>query len=139
MENAKYQEIIDALRCCISEDKSCNGCPYEFMNSHCKTVMASKAADAIEELMNNNGKNIIQHVDLYDEDGGEILPDSNEPLTLEGLRTMSGRCIWWEYPGGGICMCKDWYVISSSGTYSHEFVSKHGKAYKNFMPEDAKK
>lgn len=67
----------------------------------------------------------------------DIKQERNIPLTLEELREMVGKWIWWDVDYGGYCRCENGYVVSKSGTYSFEWVSTHGKAYRQNPKEDA--
>lgn len=60
---------------------------------------------------------------------------TNRPLTLEALRKLKGKYIYWDDPCGGDCFVRETYVITpSSGTFSLEWVASHGKTYR-FKPK----
>lgn len=58
------------------------------------------------------------------------------PLTLEELKLMKGKYIWWDVSYGGYCLCRDAYVITEDATYSLDWVATHGHAYKT-KPQNA--
>lgn len=53
----------------------------------------------------------------------------NPKLTLENLKQLTDRTIWWDNFGGMQCQCKNGYVVTEAGTFSFDFVLSNGSAY----------
>ena len=56
--------------------------------------------------------------------------ENPKPLTIEDLKQLVSRSIWWDWCEE-LCDVKKGYVNTSSGTYSFEFVVKNGNAYRS--------
>ena len=53
----------------------------------------------------------------------------NPKLTLEDLRQLENKFIWWDNFGGLHCQCKNGFVVTEAGTFSFDFVVSNGSAY----------
>ena len=53
----------------------------------------------------------------------------NPKLTLEDLKQLTDRFIWWDNFGGKLCQCKNGYIITDGGTFSFDYVLSNGSAY----------
>ena len=61
--------------------------------------------------------------------------DNSKPLTIEDLKQLECRSVWWDWCGE-YCLCKKGYVVTSNGTFSFNFVVKNGNAYQS-KPKEA--
>lgn len=53
----------------------------------------------------------------------------NPKLTLEDLKQLTNRFIWWDNFGGMLCQCKNGFVVTEAGTFSFDFVLSNGSVY----------
>ena len=53
----------------------------------------------------------------------------NPKLTLEDLKRLIGKFIWWDNFGGQWCQCKNGFVVTDFGTFSFDFVVNNGSTY----------
>ena len=56
--------------------------------------------------------------------------ENPKPLTIEDLKQLECRSVWWDWCGE-YCLCKKGYVVTSNGTFSFNFVVKNGNAYQS--------
>ena len=56
-------------------------------------------------------------------------------LTIEDLKQLEGRFVWWDWCGE-YSLCKKEYVVTSNGTFSFNFVVNNGNAYRNKPKEE---
>lgn len=61
--------------------------------------------------------------------------ENPKPLTIEDLKQLEGRFVWWDWCGE-YSLCKKEYVVTSNGTFSFNFVVNNGNAYRN-KPKEA--
>lgn len=53
----------------------------------------------------------------------------NPKLTLEDLKRLVGKFIYWDNFGGQWCQCKNGFIVTEAGTFSFDFVVSNGSAY----------
>lgn len=76
----------------------------------------------------------IQRLAYYEdlEEKGRLIIDGeriNPKLTLEDLKQLENKFIWWDNFGGMHCQCKKGFVVTEAGTFSFDFVLSNGSAY----------
>ena len=136
----EHDKLHDAVDMAISALRQ-----QETVENHNELMTLDDAIAHLDDTLSDTGRKWScesckqEHVQLraWLAELREIKQERNVPLTLEDLRKMVGKWIWWDVDYGGYCRCENGYVVSKSGTYSFEWVSTHGKAYRQKLEDDA--
>ena len=87
----KTEELVAALRKCVSFGAGCAGCPFENSGAvdedWCGDALVRAAADRLEECVDRCARFSEEIMELREQ-------QSNDPLTLDELEEMDGEPVW---------------------------------------------